>query len=136
MASNSQGSLITDGYVPNSSNNNFTSMWCDKRSATNISLSLTFTGSGTPDGYAQILVSNAPENYNVSYGSGPFVIVGQTLPPDAVVYPNSAQTITTTGSTHWDITTAARWIAVQYVSTVSSANLQVYVFASVPFESP
>lgn len=137
MASNSQGSLILpDGYALSAGNNSITSMWCDKRSATHVSLSFTLTGSGTPDGYAQLQVSNAPENYNTTYGGGP-LHVGTSDPVDTIVIPNSAQTITTTGTYHWELGPMAhRWIRVQYVSTVSSANLQVYCFASVPFESP
>lgn len=144
MASNSQGSLLglypQDGYAPNAANNSFVSMWCDKRSATHVSLSLTFYGSGTPDGYAQLQVSNAPENSNTTYGGGPLVLAGQTDPPDVIVIPNSAITITATGAAngaHWEVDPSAhRWIRVQYVSTVSSANLQAYCFVSVPFESP
>ena len=136
MASNSQASLISDGYALPTSNNSFNSGWVDKRSSTNISLSFTLTGSGTVDGYASIQASNAPENYYVTYGSGPLVLPGSTDPVDVNTIPGSTSLhLTSTGTTHWDIQTAARWLRISYSASSSSANLQVYCWASVPFES-
>jgi hypothetical protein len=139
MASNSQASLITDGYAVPTVNNSFTSNWCDKRSATRIALSLTFTStsSTSPDGYAHIEVSNAPENYNAVSGSGPLIVQGQTQPVDVNTYPGSTTAlISAVGTYTWDINTACRWVRVVFVgSGAAVAGLQAYVFASVPFES-
>jgi hypothetical protein len=136
MASNSQASLIQDGYVLPTGNNSITSGWVDKRSSTNVSLSFTLTGSGSVDGYAHVEASDAPENYYVTWGSGPLVLPGSVDPVDANTIPGSTSLhLGSTGTTHWDIQTAARWVRVVYVANSSSANLQVYCWASVPFES-
>lgn len=132
MASNSIAQLVADGYALPSSNNYVASMWADKRSATHVGLSFVLTGSGTPDGYVHVETSNAPENYAVSYGSGP---LGGANPLDLETVPGSTQAVNAVGSYRWDISTPSRWIRVVFVPTISSANLNAYVWCSVPFES-
>jgi hypothetical protein len=137
MASNSVQSLIQDGYAVNSSNNSFESNWCDKRSATTISISFVLAGSNAPTGSVFLEASNAPENYNVPWGSGgPLAPPDSNTPVDVVTIPNSTVAITATGATHWDVATPARWVRVHYTETDNVAGLTAYVFASVPFESP
>ena len=147
MASNSVGSLLfgtngTDGYLVNSSpNNSFVSMWCDKRSATHVSLSLTILDSNAGDGYVPagdgyVEVSNAPENPYVTYGSGPLVLPGQVDPPDTQVLTGATVfVISALGTYHWDLITAHRWVRVRFTGTSVIPTLTAYVFASVPFES-
>jgi hypothetical protein len=137
MASNSQASLIQpDGLALASGSNSITSMWCDKRSATNVSLSFVLAGSNAPTGSVYVQASNAPENYNVTWGSGPLVATGSTTPVDTVTIPNSTVAITAVGATHWDIETPSRWVRIVYTASENVAGLTVYAFASVPFESP
>lgn len=138
MASNSQGSLLPDGYtalaVPN---NSFVSSWCDKRSATHVSLSLVLLdGYGSISGTATVEASNAPENYYVTYGSGPLVIPGSTDPPDVVTIGSTSTVISALGTTVWDLITAHRWVRVRFVASSTATGLVPYVFVSVPFESP
>jgi len=109
-------------------------MWADKRSATTVSLSLSFTGPNNADGYATVETSNAPENYNVTYGSGP--LLGPN-PPDVITYPGSSITLTNNSTpARWDITTSARWVRVRFVPISSVSNLSAYVWCNIPFQSP
>jgi hypothetical protein len=137
MASNSTASLVQpDGYALLSSNNSITSKWADKRSATNCSISFVLAGSNAPTGTLTIETSNAPENYNSSYGSGPLVPTPGSDPLDVTTYTGSSTAISAAGATKFDdIITSARWIRAKYVSSSNVAGLTVNCWINVPFES-
>lgn len=155
MASNStikliQTSSLDDGYRLSNSPNTFTSMWCDKRSAIKCSISCALTG-GLPDGYWEVQISNAPENFK-QYTSGGSPLGASGLGTDPVdtarltiagsLLLSGVGTISTNvvtaaaGASIFEITTAARWVRVKYTQNNPVANLTAFVFASVPFESP
>lgn len=133
MASNSSQSLIhPDGYALSSGNNSITSMWADKRSSTTCSISFVLLGSNSPTGTLTVETSDAPENYNALYGSGPLHVLGSD--PVDVVSSNSTA-ITAAGVTRFEIVTSARWVRVKYVSTGDVSGLTVYAFINTPFQS-
>ena len=130
VANNSQQKLFEpDGYVLSNPGNSFTSLWGDKRSGQTCSISLVFAGSGTPDGYAHVETSNAPE---IPTWGG---VLGGLTPTDASTFPGSTVNILSTGVTKWEVLTSARWVRVVYVSTVDSSNLAIHVYYNVPFAS-
>lgn len=151
MASNStihlvQDNSLTDGYtVPNSPNTFFTK-WCDKRSSIKCSISATLTG-GTPDGYWEVQISNAPPDGKT--GGGPKPVGAATDPPDVSrltisgsvlvsgvgTISTNVVTVAAAGATVLEISTAARWVRLKYTQSNAVSGLTAYVFASVPFES-
>jgi hypothetical protein len=138
MASNSSQRLITDGYdisTLTSPAYTLTTAWADKRSAPSCSLSFVVNG-GVPDGYLHVETSNAPENNSNSFGSGPYFLPGSKSPLDAVTYPGSTVHVLATGTTHYDVITAARWVRLVFVNNASSGTMPVYAWISTPFSSP
>ncbi len=156
MASNSNQILIqdsanSDGYSVITANNAFTTKWADKRSATSLSISCSLSGANAPTGAWKVQISDAPENTSqVSYGGAPkggagagtdpVDVVDLTLSGQAIIngkgtVSTNTVTITTTGTTMFQITTSARWIRVVYTPSASVAGLTANVFASIPFQS-
>lgn len=154
MASNSTPQLVVaqygtgDGYTVPNSPNTFFSNWCDKRSSIKCNISCTLTG-GTPDGYWEVQVSNAPPDKYTGSGpqgaSGPrtdpvdvtrLTISGAVTVSGVGTISTNVVTVAAAGTTVLEISTAARWIRVKYTQSNPVSGLTAYVFASVPFESP
>jgi len=133
-----------DGYVVNPANNSFISMWCDKRSASEYSVSAGFicTDGYYPDGYFHLETSNAPENKRSTYGGGPWVPAPGVAPYDAqpvlTTYqaPQASPISPTVYFARWELIYAsARWVRVVYVPNTNVPGLQAFVWINCPLLS-
>lgn len=121
-----------DGYAIPSSPNSINSMWMDKRSAEIVSVSLVFYGTNAPTGTASLEFSNAPEA-DGSYGQ-PRTYNGVVT--DAKILASTSVAITATGITQWNVSEAARWVRVVYVSNSDVSGLSCSIYANAPYSSP
>jgi hypothetical protein len=133
MANSSQF-LVSPAPLGLASNaNGFVSQWVDKRSATSCGVSVVFYGA-TPDGYAWLEVSNAPEQQG-------FLSLPNNGGDDAIELASSQQNIALNAisgnyGTSWQVINCpARWLRVRYTASASVSGLSVNVYVNVPFES-